>query len=72
MGWCSATDIFDAIGKLVLPSKLTDDEKSTIMGVLANALEEQDWDCQSDSRYFDNPIVVKLMKKLHPDWDWSE
>lgn len=68
MGWCSGTDIFDAVARWVLNSRLTDDEKYEVMEALTVALENHDWDCQSDSQYFKHPIVIKLMKELH-DWD---
>lgn len=68
MGWCSATPIFDAIGKYVLDSELPEEKQFGIMRVLADALEEEDWDCQQDSDYYDHPIIQRVMKELHPHW----
>ena len=64
MGWCSGTQIFDP----VVGALLNGDSKEAIIRVLVEVLEDEDWDCQSDSAYIDDPIVAKIMKDLHPDW----
>lgn len=71
MGWCSGTDIFDDMAGFILGISATDDEKAEILTTLINSLEDQDWDCQSDSNYWDDPIVQRVFKELHPDWDWD-
>lgn len=72
MGWCSGTEIFDNVGRWVLNSRMTDEEKYGVMKVLAQALEGEDWDCEQDSMYWKHPIVQKIMKELNPDWDWED
>ena len=65
MGWCSATEIFDNVVESLLdPAK----DKEQVIKDLVNALENGDWDCQQDSEYYDNPIVQKVFKELHPSW----
>jgi len=40
---------------------------------LADAMENEDWDCQGDSAYYDHPIIKRVWKDLDPDWeDWDE
>lgn len=66
MGWCSATEIFDD-----MCSALLDEEKPEVEALLSRlitVLEDNDWDCQPDSAYYDHPIVQKLMREKHPRW----
>ena len=67
MGWCSATEIFDNVAGALLDSDKPKDTKE-VLTQLVGALEEGDWDCQSDSDYWDHPIVREIMKELHPHW----
>ena len=66
MGWCSGTYVFDAVLSALVDDKKVDVE--TIIKILIEALEDNDWDCQSDSDYWDHPIVNKIFKELHPSW----
>jgi len=70
MGWCSGTEVFDSVAGYVLDSNLTGEQKYDVLRQLANALEWQDWDCQSDSMYWDHPIVQRIFRELHPSWDF--
>ncbi len=70
MGWCSATLIFDNLADALLSDKPQDAEST--LRALACALEDADWDCQQDSDYWDHPVVQKIMRELHPNWDWDE
>lgn len=69
MGWCSATTIFDAMCKYLLESTRPDEEKVADLKVLAEQLEDGDWDCQQDSDYYDHPVVRRVFQELHPDWE---
>lgn len=71
MGWCSGTEIFDRMTQFILKTSMSDEEKYEAIHALAESLEDQDWDCQSDSDYSDEPIVERVFKALHPDWDWD-
>jgi hypothetical protein len=68
MGWCSGTSVFDDVAGFVLSTNKGDDEKYTLLVKVAAALEQEDWDCQSDSSYYYNAIVMRVWRKLHPDW----
>lgn len=68
MGWCSGTDIFDRMVQVILKTKTSDDEKYTLIYALGEVLEDEDWDCQGDSDYLDEPIVKKALIDLGNDW----
>lgn len=73
MGWCSGTDIFDSIvGDIIESNELSLKVKKKLIKKLAAALENQDWDCQCDSEYYNNPLVKAIFKELNPDWEDDE
>lgn len=65
MGWCSGTEMFDAVVKDML--RIVEDDirlEEILLPVLINfikALWQQDWDCESDSDYFHHPFVKRAM-----------
>lgn len=69
MGWCSATIIFDKMAEFVLSTSEPDEKKRAVLKYLATVLENEDWDCQHDSDYWDHPIVQSIMKEFHPNWE---
>lgn len=64
MGWCSGTDIFDEV---VQSLKAGDAPKETLKK-LAVVLEDHDWDCQNESKYWDDPDIREIFQELHPSW----
>ena len=66
MGWCSGTRIFDAVCEGLLAEQPKD--KKEALRELIVALEDGDWDCQSESKFWDNPLVQEVMRELHPRW----
>ena len=72
MGWCGGTEIFDKLVGKILDIKADDDTKINLIRILVVALEDQDWDCQSDSDYYDNPLVYFAFTEIHPDWNTAE
>ena len=68
MGWSSGGMIFDPMAKCILESSLTRKEKVKFLVELIKALENKNWDCQCESAYFSDPIVLAAFKELHPDW----
>ena len=73
MGFCSGTEIFDKVAEHVLnSSELSEDMKYSIVKTLIEVLEDHDWDCEQDSEYFRNPIVLRAMQTINPDWDWDD
>lgn len=62
MGWCGGTEIFDMIFETLFygPSNFKETLKSVI-----EKLEDMDWDCQDESKYWDYPILQEAIKELH-------
>lgn len=73
MGNCSITPVYDDVAKVVLLAQIPDYVKRDILKALIVAMEDQDWDCQSDSLFLDEPTFESIMEELHPDWwtDWD-
>ena len=69
MGWCSGTDIFDPVAKAVLESSQPDDGKRVILKALITALWHHDWDCESDSEYWEHPLVQEIYNEA---WGFTE
>lgn len=68
MGWCSGTQVFDGVLGPVLKSKMSKKDKKTVIKVLIETLEEQDWDCQSDSAFYEDDLVEAEFRRIHPEW----
>lgn len=68
MGWCSGTILFDSVLDYVLGDGKDADPKELIK-YLINTLEDMDWDCQTDSDYFNHPLVRECFIELDPIWD---
>ena len=68
MGWCSGTEVFDKVAGAVLNSKLPEADQYDILYILAESLSDMDWDCQSESGYWDHPLVQKVFEDLYPEW----
>lgn len=66
MGWCSGTEIFDTVAGAILSDEPID--KKEILMVVAEALRSMDWDCESDSEYWDHPVVREIFMELEPEW----
>jgi hypothetical protein len=74
MGWYSGTKVFDpVVRKLLSMATITPDDQQELIVALIDALEERDWDCQSNSAYYEHPLVKAALLELHPDWfdDWE-
>ena len=70
MGWCSGTDVFDAIMRHIYNNlwlKLSGIELINLIAAMIEAFEDHDWDCQSDSGWWDDPMFQEAYKKVHPD-----
>jgi len=70
MGWCSGTEIFDKVLKVILKKNSKMSEEATLMVIkaLSKAMEDHDWDCQQDSDFYNHPLA----KKARPDWHEHE
>lgn len=67
MGWCSGTEVFDAIAEALLSDKPLD--KKEVLKTVILALWDRDWDCETDSRFFKHPLVRESLIELDPDWE---
>ena len=65
MGWGSGVVVFDKIAAKVLTEDL---DRKGILETVIDALEDGDWDTQSDSDYYDHPLVQEVLKERHPNW----
>lgn len=66
MGWCNGTEIFDVVCAGLLEDPPA--SKEEILKDLIEVLEDEDWDCQNESAYFEHPLVQAAFKDLHPNW----
>jgi hypothetical protein len=65
MGWCSGTQLFDMIVDILLEEQK---DIKMILKQIISEFEMMDWDCESDSKHWDTPIVKQAFKELHPNW----
>lgn len=66
MGWCSGTVVFDAAVKAIIDPNAN---KKYAIKALIEALEDLDWDCQTDSDYWEHPLVKECFIELgRKDW----
>jgi hypothetical protein len=75
MGWCSGTEIFDHVVKVILDTPDPFMERSTkriVIAALIRSMIEHDWDCEHDSDYWEHPLVRLAFKEALSDWDWEE
>lgn len=71
MGWCSGTELFDAMADIVLPMLETADQAAHYFEKAIDAFTNKDWDCINESRYWEHPDFKFAVSKLFPDWDES-
>jgi len=67
MGWGSGTPIFDDVAKVVMKRKITQSDKKIILKTLVNAMRDQDWDCEGDSDFYDDPFIRKEIFCIEDD-----
>lgn len=65
MGWGSGTEVFDAVAKVILTGEK---DQKKLLSALIDALEDRDWDCPDDSRYWKHPLVREIFKEKNPEW----
>lgn len=66
MGWCSATEIFDKVASVILSDEPIDKKRALL--TVIEALQDNDWDCEMDSDYWDHPLVREIFMELEPEW----
>lgn len=68
MGWTGGTDVFDGMVREISELDLPYEAQVRLLKALADLLEDQDWDTENESAYWDDPLVQEVMAELHPDW----
>ena len=69
MGWCSGTYVFDGVMDAFINEKsISKAVKKKIIKKVIEALQERDWDCESDSDYWEHPLVREIFMELKPEW----
>jgi hypothetical protein len=66
MGWCSGTDLFDKVMDALFKADTIDKER--FIEELILSFQNQDWDCEQDSEYWEHPVVNKVFRKMYPEW----
>jgi hypothetical protein len=61
MGWAAGQEILDPVVKEVLKLPISDTRKRKVITVLVDALRQQDWDTESDSRYYNHALVKPIL-----------
>ena len=69
MGWCSGTEIFDAVLDAALPY-VPESEHEAFAAKIAEPLWDGDWDCENDSKYWE--LLEPIMQRKFPHLDWSD
>lgn len=67
MGWCLATDIFDPVCTTVLHNVPDQKTQEKILKALIENLQDQDWDCECDSDFWDHAFVGPLLGNTFED-----
>lgn len=62
MGWCSGTSIFDSMMEIVL-EYVPEDKQMEVAEKIAEPLWDGDWDCESDSEYWNSHLVHIMHKR---------
>jgi hypothetical protein len=68
MGWCSATRLFDSIVSDLKLTNIDDKHFHTVVWNLICELEDMDWDCQSESDFWEDEQVRGIFKEMNPTW----
>ena len=69
MGWASAGGIFDPVAQGFIDGKVDPSIAKPILAKLIGALEEMDWDTQSESRdaFIDQPMIEDVFFEADSD-----
>ena len=73
MGWCSGTDVFDKMYEHIL--KLGKADTVGIVKALQDLIEvlhDNDWDCESDSKYWNRMCTLQARYNLNPSIEERE
>jgi hypothetical protein len=68
MGWCSGTSIFDGVMDAIVPI-VEPDHLYDIAGHIAELLWDSDWDCEADSKYYEELLKPLMIERGYIDED---
>ena len=68
MGWCSGTELFDA----VIDAIPEEARSAELFEKIISAFEDKDWDCELESDYSGNANFQIAIHKLNLDWNWAQ
>lgn len=57
MGWCSGTEIFDVVVEKAFAHIVDESERKNFIKAIKPVFDAGDWDCESDSEYWDDYLV---------------
>lgn len=62
MGWASGGRIFDRVAAALIKADADDDVKRTTLGTLIDALQDGDWDTETESliEFQNDPVILAL------------
>lgn len=65
MGWASAGAIFDPVAKAMVELKAPDEMKTRVLSDLIGALQDGDWDTESESldQFEGDPAIVEAFRQ---------
>ena len=68
MGWGSGEQVFDVVaGSVLSVSYLRKEDVVTILTKVESVLSMLDWDCQNESRYWEDPVIGKILGNRFDD-----
>ncbi len=57
MGWASGCHVFDSLAEAILDCDFSDAQKQYLIEKIICALQDNDWDTETEISYLDNKIV---------------
>lgn len=43
-------------------------DKKAVVKHIIRVLQDMDWDCESDSNYWEHPVVREVFREINPEW----
>ena len=71
MGWHFDMCAFYPVVKAVLEQDAPKEQKIDVIKSLITALQDADWDCETDTDYLKHQWVRRAFKETCPSWDWK-
>lgn len=72
MGWCSGTEIFDEAIDAAIEAGVHSSRLYTFAKRLTSIMKDHDWDCEPDSKHFEQEGPVRKAIMDENEWDESD